>query len=372
MPNSQKKIAMLAGNGDGVTEHIQVLRVKKLKCCGIIRIAAIHNLRENQAEFGSDSHIDPSRTHLNVILRGAGTAAEVATMALNLMQQADVLPLRKGAVVGLEILFSLPPDSGIAERDYFAACTDWSEAFFEIPILSAAIHNDEAAPHCHVILLPLFNGRMIGSGLVGNRVRLLAIQSDFHVKVGQSYGLVRQAPVKRYSASARLAAAASVVNSLRNSKQSLNDPAICDALRDCLSQAMPVELMDRLGLALPEVKTVKPQTFADIWTKNKPERKMKKPIGNVIDIKPIGNIPTITPEIIQTLSCVGFPDSPPIIQPDNPSIPDDCDDGYIRERDNEQAAGYWDEDRGEFIRRPSTSKSRSAYGVIHRLEQHQR
>jgi hypothetical protein len=334
------------------SDHVQVLRIEKMKGGGKIKAAARHNLREIQAELGADSHINPHRTAQNVILQGAGAASEVAAEAMRLMEQADVLPLRKGAVVGLEILFSLPPDSGIVEREYFTACADWSKSFFDVPIISAVIHHDEAAPHCHVIMLPLFNGRMVGSGLVGNKARLLAMQSDFYAKVGQAYGLTRQAPAKRYSAAARGDAAVSVVRALRKTAQALDDPAICDALRDCISQSMPFALLALLNLDMPKIKTPKLQTFAGIMTQNKPERKIKKPIGKVIDIKPIGNDSENIPEKAQSLSCVGFPVSPLIPEPEYPSIPDHCDDEYTRERDTEQAAGYWDEERGEYVRAP--------------------
>lgn len=330
-------------------DHVQVLRVKKLKGGGIINIAARHNLREIQAETGADSHIDPRRTVQNIILQGAGAAIEVAAEAIRLMEQADVLPLRKGAVVGLEIIFSLPPDSGISEREYFTACTDWSKSFFETPIISAVIHNDEYAPHCHVIMLPLFNGRMIGNSLVGNKARLLAMQSDFHAKVSQAYGLTRQAPAKRYSASVRADAALSIVKALRRSPKALNDPSICDALRDALAISLPENLMALLNLDMPKIRTPKPKTFAGIWTQNKPERKVKNTIVNCSDRNTIAFTPEIMPEKTQTLSCVVFPDLPPIIQAATRSVSDEPEGEYTRERDTEQAVGYWDDERGEYI-----------------------
>lgn len=337
-------------------EHTQVLRIKKLKGGGIIATAARHNLREIQAEIGADSHIDPLKTSLNVVLRGAGRAADVAAEAVRLMEQAQLKkPLQKNGVHGLEILFSLPSSSGIAEVDYFTEAVAWAELFFEIPILSAVIHNDEAAPHCHAIMLPLFDGRMIGSALVGNRKRLLAMQADFHAKVGQGYGLKRGEPAKRYSGAARVSAADRVVTALRKSKNSLDDPAIRDALRDAIAETMPVHLMELFKLDVPEVRTPKPKTFASIMIQNKPERKNKKPIGNGEGVKPIGFATVISTPKDQTLSCVGFVDSPPLVPPDNAPLHDD----FIREREIEQA-GYWDGERGEYIKLPVKTKTRSA------------
>lgn len=338
-------------------EHTQVLRIKKLKGSGIIAIAARHNLREIQAEIGADSHIDPSKSSLNVVLRGAGRAADVAAEAVRLMEQAQLKrPLQKNGVHGLEILFSLPPLSGIVEVDYFSDAVAWAELFFEIPILSAVIHNDEAAPHCHVIMLPLFDGRMIGSALVGNRTRLLSMQADFYAKVGQGYGLKRGEPTKRYSGVARVSAADRVVAALRRTKNSLDDPAIRDALRDAIAETMPVHLMELLGLDMPEVRTPKPKTFTSIMIQNKPERRNKKPIGNGKGKKPIGFATVISTPKDQTLSCVGFQFPQLPIPPDKAPLQDE----YCRESEIGQAANYWDEDRGEFIRPPTKTKPKSA------------
>ncbi len=330
-------------------EHSHVMRIKSLKGSGIIAIAGRHNLREFQSESGSESHINPLKTSLNVILRGAGTAAEIAAEAHRLMEQAKVLPLRTAKkdqwkpVVGLELLFSLPPDSGIAERDYFEISVAWAEKFFEIPILSAVIHFDEAAPHCHLLMLPLFNGRMTGSKLIGDRTRLLAMQADYYAKVGQPYGLAKQKPAKRYSATARRNATEKIASALRRNQNSLNDPAVRDALRDCLAESMPVTLLELLGLELPEPVTPKPKTFAGIMIQNKPEHKVKKyPIGYSETTK---NTSANVPENSNILSCVGYSVSPPIsapeIQPEITSTPDDHADDFQRIRDEEIPANFW-------------------------------
>ena len=294
-------------------EHAQFLRIKKLKGSGIITVAARHNLREIQSEIGADSHIDTTKTHLNVILQGCGRAADVAAEAVKLMDQAKLSPLRKDAVRGLEIIFSLPPMSGIAELDFFTNATAWAGDFFEIPILSALIHNDEAAPHCHVILLPLLDRRMIGSGLIGNKARLIAMQADFHAKIGQRYGLKRGTTAKRYSRVAMAAAAAhQVVSALQRDKNSLDDPAIRDALRDALGETISVHLMELLGLDAPEVRTPKPRTFASIMTR---PCKPVNPIG-FQGKNPIGFTTASSVPKDQSLSCVGFANSAVYVAPE--------------------------------------------------------
>lgn len=337
-------------------EHTQLLRVKKLKGGGIVATAARHNLREIQAERGADSHIDPTRTHLNIVLRGAVNAADVASLAVQLMEQAKA-KRRKDEVLGLEVLISLRPASGIEERAFFEAAVNWTDSFFEIPILSAIIHNDEAAPHCHIIMLPLFDGRLIGSKLVGSRARLVAMQADFFEKVGQPYGLTRQVPQKRFSSVARAKAAASVIEYLANNTKSLKEPTICDALRDALTDN-PMPVMAALGLEMPESEKPKVRTFSGIMTKRfKPE----KPIGfkPVENVNPIGFAVTNDVEKEQSLSCVGFVNYPLTLEPPKASLEGDCQNEYIRERDAELTADYWDRERGEHIKPQTNIKPKS-------------
>jgi len=55
----------------------------------------------------------------------------------------------------------------------------------------------------HVLLLPLVDGRMVGSDLMGGRAKLLAMQANFQAQVGQRHGLTRQVTQKRASAATR-------------------------------------------------------------------------------------------------------------------------------------------------------------------------
>lgn len=330
--------------------HHQFLRIKKLTGKAIIQVAAKHNHREIVAEVGAaqGSGIDPSRTGLNILLRGCETASAVAGMAQSLMDNAGVKPLRKDAVRALEVIFSLPPESAIDNRRFFADALQWIEEYFDAPVISAIVHYDEAAPHCHVLLLPLVRGRMIGSDLMGNRSKLLALQADFHEKVGQRYGLARQAAQKRLSAPTRRLAASSALDAIQANLDRLNKPSIKQALLDAIGRD-PEPLMMAMNMDMPKPKSIK-GTFAGIMTKPcKPERK-QKPIG-FDETKPIGFAAAVTPEKHQTLSCVGFASFAPPISPAVDQPPDTADD-YSRERDTDHTADYWDTERGEFIKVP--------------------
>jgi hypothetical protein len=384
--------------------HVQFLRIKKLTGKAIIEVAARHNCREILAELGAASagRIDPARVGLNYVLRGHETAAAVASEAQALMDAAGIKAMRKDAVRALEIIFSLPPNSSIDHEHFFNESVQWAGQYFAVPVISAIVHNDEAAPHCHVLLLPLVDGRMIGSDLMGGRAKLLALQADFHAQIGQRYGLTRQTTQKRPSAATRKRAIDSAFDVLE-----ANSGLSASVLLALLVPHMgdPAPLLLALGLDMPTPTVIKGE-FAKMMTKPcKPE----KPIG-FGQKKPIGFDGSAASQNNQTLSRVGFaisaPSSPPQNEPttaiigvtmtsivtmaerhdddsltapvesaphhaeaqDSPALaaiaahfshetfqdaPDrqttDTACGVVREHDGDQRAEYWDEQLGEFI-----------------------
>jgi hypothetical protein len=206
------------------------LALGKLTGPGKVQVAARHNLREIQAELGADSHIDAARSHLNLVLAGPDQAAGVGALAERLMGEAGVPKLRKDAVRAIELVISLPPDTGIDTTEFFRCALEWVRHFFGVPVLSAVVHYDEQAPHAHVIVLPLMNGRMVGSDLMGGPSRLRTIQADFHSRVSSRYGLSRPSQPKRLSAALREAATQTAIDRLLADPECLRKPAVRTAL----------------------------------------------------------------------------------------------------------------------------------------------
>ena len=276
------------------------LRIKKLKGSGIITVAARHNKREIQAERGATGTMDPTRSRLNYALAGPAAAGNVGQLAKDLMTAAGVVKLRKDAVMGLEIVFSLPPDTAIDDRAYFTACVAWAGLAFggAQNILSADVHRDEAAPHCHVLLLPLIDGRMDGSNLLGNKQKLMALQKDFHAAVASKFGLSK-APA-RLAGMAKQAGAKKVLQHLRDTADPVLKSPGWPTYRDAI-EAAPASFLLAYGLelALPKKKL---RTFTQIMTsKGKGPAKEPNPIGFTASQKR------------QTLCSVGFtPKTPPL------------------------------------------------------------
>jgi hypothetical protein len=240
------------------------MRIQKLKGPGHIAVAARHNRREIQAELGAGGHIDPNRIHLNVTLHGPAAAGDVGQLARDLMAQAGVKKLRKDAVMGLEIVMSLPVGSRIDDSAYFTDCTTWAGAYFggSQNILSADIHRDEGQPHCHILILPLIEGRMIGNKLMGGTASLKAMQKHFFDAVASRFGLRKAAA--RMSATAKQAAAALVVARLKETGDSALQSKVWAALRDAIERT-PEPFLMALSITLG-TKTKPPRTMAQIFT----------------------------------------------------------------------------------------------------------
>ena len=274
-----------------------VMRVKKLKGNGIITVAARHNKREIQAEMGAAGSIDPTRSHLNYDIAGPPAAADVGQLAKDLMTAAGVVKLKKGAVMALEVVFSLPPAAAIDDRAYFIACAEWAVGRIGGVLLSADVHRDEAAPHCHVLLLPLVNGKMNGSEMMGFRQKLMALQKDFHAAVASNFGLSK-APA-RLAGSAKQAGVKAVLQHLRDTADAVLRSPGWPAYRDAI-EAAPESFLLAYGIELATPKK-KLRTFTQIMT--------SKGKGPAKEPNLIGKVP---PEKDLSLCSVGKAPNPPL------------------------------------------------------------
>jgi len=294
------------------------LRVKKLKPDSIILKAARHNKREIQAELGAEGSIDPTRSSLNYSLVGPSTATAVAALAKDLMAAAGVGKLRKDAVLGIEVVSSLPVGHQLDTRAYFADCVAWAEGYFggAANILSADVHLDEGADHCHILVLPLADCRMDGSNMMGGKAKLLAMQKQFHDTVAKQHGL-RKAPA-RLSGTGKQDAAAMVLKRLRETNDAALQSAVWPSVRDLIESA-PEPFLMALGLSLePKAKKLKSFVEYVVSTGKGPAReattRQPKLIGFAEDDgkeNPIGFVNQAAIEE-QTLCSVGFAKTPPL------------------------------------------------------------
>ena len=146
-----------------------------------------HHRRECLKE---GEHIDSTRSMLNYSLYGESSPRDIALRAKVAMLQAGIEKPRKNGVMGVEIFFSLPIDRHQQDtRPFFEDCLSWVQRNMQGELLSFDVHLDESAPHAHAVILPLVEGRMQGSDMVGGIDNLKRLTGMWFKDVGRLYGL---------------------------------------------------------------------------------------------------------------------------------------------------------------------------------------
>ena len=177
-----------------------IFRLAAMNGKNVILIALKHNKRTLQAERGAGANIDASKSQLNYSLTGSDTPEEIATHAKVQMLKAGIENPRINQVLGVEIVFSLPIDRHSQDtKPFFIDCCDWVKKTFDGELLSFDVHLDESAPHAHAVILPLVDGKMKGSKMIGNKGNLMRLINKFHTEVARHHGLSRNES-KRLSA----------------------------------------------------------------------------------------------------------------------------------------------------------------------------
>ena len=243
-------------------------RIKRLKGQGIIRRAAKHNLREIAAEIGVDRRIDAARICQNYVLRGPGTSEGIVSLRNQLLSEAGIKKLKSNAVEGLEVLFTWPFVDRQCPPQYFEDCTRWAEDHFRVPVLSSTVHLDESTPHCHVLMLPLVNGRMNGSALFGKALQLAMHLDAFYRVVGAKYGIVRKPAGPKLSSAPR--------NYLIHTAQTIlsSTSGLTDKILEVLLEPHrknPFPLAEQLNITLPVESRPEPSKFVEMMTRPAPE-----------------------------------------------------------------------------------------------------
>ncbi|MES2362384.1 MAG: plasmid recombination protein [Pseudomonadota bacterium] len=213
-------------------------------------VAAQHNHREIQAELGADSHIDATRSHLNHTIAGHSTAAEVVAQANARLARAGIKveSLRKDHVQAVELLFSLSPETEVNTIEYFSKCVAWAaKQFGEDNVLSAVIHHDEDAPHCHLLLLPLINNTMVGGRQIDQR-HLPPLRSSFAKSVALPAGL--RMPSARLRGNARAHGDRLVNRHIEDHDDPVLGSKLWPIFRNII-RSDPAIFMDALNLEIP-------------------------------------------------------------------------------------------------------------------------
>ena len=288
--------------------HDLVVRIGSLVGKNKVRDAARHNLRELPPE----PHIDHSRSGQNCVLHGAATAGEVARQADTLLADAGITKFRANAIRGIELLVCLPYNFKGDAMAFFRDALTWSDEFFQRPIVSCVAHFDESSPHLHVVMVPIVDGRLQGSVVMGDMRRIQAIQSSFYLAVGRKHGL-RKKTAHRLSKAQRALAAQQVLDAVKANMALLDGGQVKRLLLDAISKNLDA-FAASVGVTLPEPEPrPSKETFASIMTRpQKPERK-QSPIGfhqNPIEVFGPAGVPNVSDEKQKPYALLGNLDLP--------------------------------------------------------------
>lgn len=211
-------------------------------------VAMKHNKRELQAERGSGANIDATRTHLNYSLLDPKTPKEIALHVKVRMLNAGIERTRSNAVRAIEFIFSLPISWHCKDTSqYFKDCFEWLARTFGLEIFAYDVHLDESAPHAHALVLPIMDGRLQGSVVMGNRSNVKLLQNDFHAQVASKYGLIKSFP-KKLSLTDKKLLERQVLVSLKTDP--VMQSVIWPVIRDSIAQS-PIGYAEMLDIKTP-------------------------------------------------------------------------------------------------------------------------
>lgn len=210
----------------------------------------------------------------NYALCGDKTPEELYSKTRLLMAESGITKLRKNAVEAVEIVFSLPSNwTGKDHSNFFLDCMEWTKANFKGWLISFDVHLDEGAPHAHALILPLVDGRMIGSDMVGFKPNLNRLRESYYANVGRYYGLARYEN-RKLTRSARQELASKIFDALID--DSIMTSSLFLVVKELIREK-PERFAEILAIKVPSKLSDK--TFVQIMTsKGKGKNYEPKPI----------------------------------------------------------------------------------------------
>lgn len=168
---------------------------------------------------------------------GPATATAVKAQFKALLATAGITKLRKDAVLMIEAIVSLPVGVDDQEHQYFQSALGWLEhSFGQGNLLSATLHKDESAQHMHVLIVPLVNGAMNGSDLLGGPHHIRALQRNFRKAMQPALETLGvQAAAANFGIS-EAEMALLVQAHLKNCRDSVFSSAVWQPIRDCIER----------------------------------------------------------------------------------------------------------------------------------------
>jgi hypothetical protein len=233
----------------------------------IIPVAAKHLCREIPAEVcRSGGRIDPRRSAQNyTLIPGMMSEAAITAQAIRVMahHRIEWRQARRDQIMGVELVFSLPAGFGGDQRHFFTECLRWTERHFSQPvqIIAAVVHLDEAAPHLHVVLVPIVAlGQMSGHDVVGYTGLYAKRINSFHEEVAQLFGLRKPRSRSKMSSAQRHHLANLIIDQLMADGWVGTPASVKAMLRKFAGDPLPIA--ESMGLSAQDADPAKSQPKA--------------------------------------------------------------------------------------------------------------
>jgi hypothetical protein len=193
----------------------QIARIKKLGTAKAISASAGHTFRERHTP-----NADPARLRLNTIVGPRSAAAlgeRLAEHLVGIKKGKDDVRLVEYLITASPEFFDAADD--VRQAEYFDAATQWlKDKHGAANVLCTVIHRDEKTPHLVAYVVPVVEvpggtrKRSVNAGgghrklievatepssklsaktFFDGSEKLAALQTDFHAKVAQKFGLER-------------------------------------------------------------------------------------------------------------------------------------------------------------------------------------
>lgn len=163
-----------------------ILRFEKIKTFQGLDMAEAHNART-----AKPANANPTIPNVNLL---PSSSLSVREKWQQILEKNNCHKYRKNAVLAIEFLMTFSPEKSddIAPQIWASTCMLFICGIFgKENVISAWLHVDEKTPHAHVILVPLFHGRLCCAHWLDGPEKIVQLQNDFHTQVGAKFGLER-------------------------------------------------------------------------------------------------------------------------------------------------------------------------------------
>ena len=228
-----------------------LLQIKKQKSPQAVRLAADHNKRVRffpQPGAVRSAYSSELQKPGNENLYGPDTPEAVADLAKALMKNSGISRLRKDAIRAVEIVISLSRNHNIDDRAFFLDSMYWFAERLggRENLLSVDLHRDEANDHVHGLIIPLVDGHMIGSQLLGGKGKFRGHKSDFEREVCRQHG-VRLLMKDHLSPAEKVRASAAALGAIHQAQDPVLSSPVWDVVKNHI-RAHPEPYLWPLGL----------------------------------------------------------------------------------------------------------------------------